>query len=183
MNSIQTIGLCLILGVVACGQASPLAENTSESESRGVKAELTADTNNIAPVGTTVNVRDDRTVLVERTEEVAELHTNDEFTPAIEAQNGRLLIVYLTLGNTGKESGNMLRTQFQLIDSQGRQYDDVQAGQDISTMFMWLAEQGLEEPSTQIFPGGTAPTAKIFRVAPDAEGLRLVVNEKEFAIN
>ena len=183
MRSVQMLGLVLIAGLMACGTTSPMAESTSVSEPGVTNVKRLANTDSIAPVGSTVEVKDNRTVLVQRSEEVAELQVNDEFTPTIEARGGRLIIIYLTLGNTGNELGNMLRTQFQLVDSQGRKYDEVQKGQDISTMFMWLAEQGLDEPAAQIFPGGTTQTAKIFRVAPDAENLKLVVNEKEFAID
>ena len=39
-----------------------------------------------------------------------------------------------------------------------------------------VRKNDLSSPQDQIFPGGEMNTAKVFRVAPDAEGLKLSVN-------
>ncbi len=76
----------------------------------------------------------------------------------------------------------MFWSGFQLVDSQGRKYDDLEDFEEIMSVNMWLEGQGLEDASNQLFPGATAQTAKVFRVAPDTTDLRLSANGKLFNI-
>ena len=70
----------------------------------------------------------------------------------------------------------MFWSQFQLVDSEGKKYDDIEDFTEMMTVNMWAKNNGLAETGDQLFPGGTANSALVFRVAPNASGLRLVVN-------
>ena len=168
----------MILGIVACGSsASELNSYISTNT-----PSLATKSKSLTPLGTSARVRKDRSIIVEGSEEMAQITANNRFIDPVKPKGGKLIVVYMTMGNTGNESGNMTWTEFQLVDSQERTYDVLQDLEEFSTVYMWLKEKGLEDSSTQIFPGGTAQTAKVFRVASDANDLKLVVNRKKFAI-
>lgn len=40
----------------------------------------------------------------------------------VESKGGKLIVVYATVENTGNESGNLMFTQVDLVDNQGREY-------------------------------------------------------------
>ena len=174
MKLLKAISVFLTLGLMACGAAS--------QANGGSPQEAYANTSDITAVGTVVGVRNNRTVLVERSKEVIKLQADNGFTPPIENRGGKLLLVHLTLGNTSSTSGDMLGTQLQLMDSQGRQYNDISSSEDGESLSIWLEEQGLEDFSAQILPGETIQTAKVFRVARDADELKLLVDDQAFAI-
>jgi hypothetical protein len=89
----------------------------------------------------------------------------------------------MMIANTGKESGDMRWTTFKLIDNQGRKYSEIEDFSESVAIGIWLEEQGFADPRDQLFPGGKAKIAKVFRVNPGAEGLRLLVNgDQVFAI-
>jgi hypothetical protein len=125
------------------------------------------------------NVRSDRAVKVEAMKLLDRVVVDNQFFKPIEAKGGKLIAVYLTLKNTGTESGNMAWSSFILEDSQGRKYATID---DSLTQNKWLEEQGLEPATAQLFPGGTSKTGKIFRVAADAKKLKLIVNDKSFKL-
>lgn len=135
------------------------------------------------PLGTKEQVRDDRALSVSGSEVYESIASSNDFMDPIESKGGKLIAVFMTIENTGKESGDMTWTTFQLEDSNGNKYDDIEDFTEMVTLSTWAKENGLEEPGDQLFPGGTAKTAAIFRVSKDAENLRLVVNkDKIFAI-
>lgn len=76
----------------------------------------------------------------------------------------------------------MFWSRFQLLDSQGRKYAELEDFEESMSINMWLKAQGLEEAGNQMFPGATAKTAKVFRVAPDASGMKLAINNTLFNI-
>lgn len=133
------------------------------------------------PLGASEQVKSDRALQV---------NGSDTFSPItapyldpVSPKGGKLVGVFMTIKNIGKESGNMFWTKFQLEDSQGRKYDDIEDFTEIVTLNSWAKNQGLAETGDQLFPGATAKTVSVFRVAPDAEGLKLIVNgNKAFAI-
>ncbi len=125
------------------------------------------------------NVRSDRAVKVDRIQTFDRIVADNTFASPIEGKGGKLIVVYLTLKNTGDESGNMAWSRFQLKDREGRKYDEID---NFMTKGVWLKEQGLDRDNEQIFPGGTAQTAKIFRVANDASKLKLAVNLTTFKL-
>lgn len=131
-----------------------------------------------------VNVRSDRAVQV-----VGIIEANDsivpdnEFFEPVEAQGGQLIMVGIKIKNTGQESGNMAWSTYQLVDAQERKYDEINDFSESMSIKEWLKDRGLEEPSSQLFPGQTVEVAKVFRVAPDASDFKLAVNGKLISIN
>lgn len=132
------------------------------------------------PIGTPSQVRPDRSLVVTGSEIYSSIATSNQFMDPIESKGGKLVAVFMTIKNTGNESGNMFWTAFQLEDSQGRKYDNIQDFTEIVTLSAWSRERGLASSGDQLFPGGSAQTAAVFRVSPDAEGLRLVVNRNRY---
>ncbi len=135
---------------------------------------------NLISVGVMANVRTDRAVKVNKVKTFDRIVTNNQFVTPIEGKGGKLIVVYITLKNTGNESGNMAWSGFRLEDREGRKYDEID---NSMTKLLWIEEQGLDPASEQIFPGGTAQTAKIFRVANDASNLKLAVNSTIFKLS
>ncbi len=131
-------------------------------------------------VGVMANVRSDRAVKVDGMKTLDRIIANNSFATPIEGKGGKLVVVYITLKNTGNESGNMAWSGFRLEDKEGRKYDEID---DFMTKSIWLKEQGLDRDNEQIFPGGTTQTAKIFRVANDASNLKLSVNLTTFKLS
>jgi hypothetical protein len=134
----------------------------------------------VVPVGVAESVRGDRSLTVTGSNAMSSIRVSNQFMDPIESKGGQLIAVYMTISNTGKESGNMFWTSFDLEDSQGRKYDSVEDFADLTTLNMWIEEQGLASSGDQLFPGASAQTVAVFRVAPDAQGLRLVVNENRY---
>lgn len=124
-------------------------------------------------------VRTDRSVKVDGIKTFDQIVINNTFATPITGKGGKLIVVYLTLKNTGNESGNMAWSEFRLEDNEGRKYDEID---NSMTKIAWLEEQGLDRDNEQIFPGGTAKIAKIFRVANDASKLKLAVNLTTFKL-
>ena len=185
-------GAAAVISLSVFGALEPasteISQDSGATETNVVEGEAESDTASetvanqsieVITLGSRADVRNDRAITVNSSEEVAEISINNEFTDPIEAKGGKLIVVYLTMENTGNESGDMFWTQFELVDDQGRTYKEVE---DFLTLAMWLEEKGLEDPSNQLFPGGSAETARVFRVAPDASNLMLLVNEQSFAI-
>lgn len=116
-------------------------------------------------------------------EVVSYLDSGNQFQEPLQAKGGKLVVVYITTKNTGSESGNMFWSEFQLVDSEGNKYDDIEDFTELITVNMWAKSKGLSETGDQLFPGGSANSALVFRVAPNASGLKLVVNnDKTFSI-
>lgn len=130
-----------------------------------------------------VNVRSDRAIQIGEVETVDQIAPYNEYADPVESKGGQLVVVNMKLRNTGQESGDMMWTEFKLIDSEGRKYDDVDDFNEMVSIDMWLEDQGLDKASSQMFPGATIETAKVFRVAPDASGFKLAVNGKLISIS
>lgn len=130
-----------------------------------------------------VNVRADRAVQVVEIETVDRIAPDNEFADPVDGKGGQLVVINMKLKNTGQESGDMMWTDFKLIDSQGRKYDDIDDFSEMVSIDMWLEDQGLDKASSQMFPGATIETAKVFRVAPDASGFKLAVNGKSINVS
>lgn len=130
------------------------------------------------PLGASEQVKNDRALQVNGSETFSTITA--PYLDPVSPKGGKLVGVFMTIKNTGKESGNMFWTQFQLEDSQGRKYDDIEDFTEIVTLNAWAKNQGLAETGDQLFPGATAKTVAVFRVAPDAQGLKLVVNNSKY---
>lgn len=153
----------------------------SKSSNPSSKSEAGSQSSVIA-VGTFGDVKRDRALRVNRSEILDSIQTGNPYIEPVESKGGKLVVVYLTVRNTGNESGNMFWTQFQLRDSQGRLFDSLEDLQDIATISAWAKEQGLEDAGNQLFPGGTADVVQVFRVSPDAKGMQLLSDNQVFDI-
>ena len=153
-------------------QSQDNSPKTQPSEVKPPKIDLVS-------VGVMANVKEDRAVKIDRIESFDRIVANNQFATPIEGKGGKLIVVYMTLKNTGSESGNMSWSRFRLEDNEGRKYDEID---NFMTQSIWFKEHGLESANAQLFPGGTGETAKIFRVASDAKNLKLVINSKIFKL-
>ena len=169
----------LIFSVLAAGSVDSDESSSSSNSSSGESAEVKE---KVTPVGTFSAVRGDRSIAITNTEVYTTIYANNQFMDPVTSKGGKLIGVFLAIKNTGKESGNMFWTSFQLIDDQGRKYDDIEDFTEILTINNWSESLGLADSGDQLFPGATAKTVLVFRVAPDASGLKLSVNDKLFAI-
>jgi hypothetical protein len=156
-------------GDKATNQQKPATSRVSESNTQA-----------IVPVGTDESVRDDRSISVNNSSELYSITTRNELFEPVLPKGGKLIVVYMTVRNTGNESGNLFWTRFQLMDDQGRKYDQIEDFREVVTVNAWTKDQGLAETGDQLFPGASAETALVFRVSPDATGLRLVANDNRF---
>lgn len=131
------------------------------------------------PLGVEEQVKDDRAMKVTGSEFLSSLSTDNQFMEPLRAKGGKLVVVYLTIKNIGKESGDMFWSEFALTDSQGNKYADIEDFSEMMTVSRWAKNKGLAETGDQLFPGGTANSAIVFRVAPNANDLKLLVNDNK----
>jgi hypothetical protein len=157
------------------GGSSTTSEATSGSSGGGSGGSKVA-------LGQSKSVRDDRAITVTRSEFYDSLG-GDDFTDPLESKGGKLLAVFMTVKNTGNESGDLFWSDFQVVDSQDRKYDEIADFEEMMTVSMWADNQGLDDPGDQLFPGAEANVVVVFRVAPDASNLVLDVNGNRFALN
>jgi hypothetical protein len=175
---IGIVGAPLSWAPVISSSSTNTAGGGSPSESSSQSSSQQA-----VPLGVEEAVKGDRAMKVTGSEVVSSLSTGNPFAEPLEAKGGKLVVVYVTTKNTGNESGNMFWSQFQLVDSEGKKYDDIEDFTEIIAVNMWAKNKGLAETGDQLFPGGSANSALVFRVAPNASGLKLVVNsDKTFNI-
>ena len=161
-------GGCTAL-LVAVGTETTTTSTTKESVSQ---------TSNSIPIGEMTDVRNDRAVQVDSLEVVDSLSI--PYAEPLTGGTGKLAVLYFQVQNTGKETGSLVFSTYDLIDSQGRKYSEISDFMEAGQVWLWAESQGLGSPSQQLFPGETAPTAKVFQVAPDAEGFKVLINDKEF---
>lgn len=140
--------------------------------------ESTAQASKNIPVNTMTSVRDDRAVQIDSLEIVDSLSA--PYTEPLTGGTGKLAVLYFQVQNTGNETGNLAFSSYDLIDSQGRKYSEISDFMEAGQVWSWSESQGLGSASQQLFPGETMSTAKVFRVAPDAEGFKVLINKKTF---
>lgn len=174
----------IVISALFFGENSNRANNSEVDTSEVVNSSNSSfnQAQEPVPVGTLTDVRGDRAIQIEYSEIVDSISSGNQFFESVDAKGGKLAVVYMTLKNTGQESGDMLWTEFQLIDGKERKYDEIEDFEEAASVNSWLESQGLERASNQLFPGATAQTAKVFRVAPDASDLKLLANDKSFDI-
>jgi hypothetical protein len=132
---------------------------------------------------TWVNVRSDRAIQVLGLESIERIVPDNEFMKPVEPEGGQLVVVNVKIKNIGQESGGMMWTKYQLIDGQGRKYNEIDDFEESISIKQWLEKNGIETPGSQMFPGQTVEIAKVFRVAPDASDFKLTVNGKLISIS
>lgn len=131
------------------------------------------------PLGMQASITDDRAVTITGSEEVPAITSS---WGTVESKGGKLIVVYATVENTGNESGNLMFTQVDLVDNQGREYGDISDFDESMAVSGYAGDLGLADSSDQLFPGATSNVLYAFRVAPDAEGLKAVARGVDFAI-
>jgi hypothetical protein len=173
--------LSLIAQGLSCSVLTP-SDNTSTSSTSTQSSSDPSSQNSeaVIPLGTEKSVRPDRSIYIDSSSALDVIAP--EFLTPVEGKGGQLIAVYLTIKNTGSESGNMAFSTFKLEDSQGRTFDAISDFEEIVSINAWASSQGLDDSSNQIFPGGELKIVKVFRVSPDSEGLTLNVNELSFSI-
>lgn len=177
--------LSLISQGLSCSVLTPSdTTQTSSSSSTATTQDTSSPTSEepkaVIPLGTENSVRPDRSITV-NSSNVVDVIAPQFLTP-VEGKGGQLIAVYITVKNTGSESGNMAFSTFKLQDSQGRSFDEIADFEETVSIGSWASSQGLDDSSSQIFPGGELKIVKVFRVSPDAEELALIVNDSSFAI-
>jgi hypothetical protein len=171
------LSLMPFMGGGGSNPGTPQVAGVSSDQKTGVAS------GQIIPRGSASSVRGDRSLAVSNSNTLSSISVSNPYMEPIQPKGGELVAVYLTISNTGNTSGNMFWTTFQLVDSQGRRYDNIQDLNELVTLGAWAKEQGLAESGDQLFPGASAQTVAVFRVAPGAQGLYLLVNQdKKFAI-
>ncbi|CAK6694695.1 DUF4352 domain-containing protein [Synechococcus sp. BA-124 BA4] len=181
------IGAPLSIAPINLINGSPSGPTTqsgsTNSESSSTSGSNTQPTESVTPLGTEQQIRSDRSLIVTGSEVLQSISSENQFIDPVESKGGKLVAVFVTIKNTGKESGNMFWSQFKLKDSQDRSYDAIEDFTEIMAIDAWAKDQGLADKGDQLFPGAVAQTVAVFRVAPDANGLSLVMNNNQnFAI-
>jgi hypothetical protein len=153
-----------------------------EAENRRRQAEREAEEqkkSNI-PMGVSVSVKDDRKVTVTNAVLYDYLSTGNSLVDPISGDGGKILVVYISIENTGKESGDMAWSIFRAEDNDGNTYDEIKgAGFALS---IWRDSQGFGDSGDQLYPGQSKSIAKVFRVRNGASGLKLKVNDYKFIL-
>lgn len=182
--SFMASGVYLSLLNISAGTSQSLLSNGQIKEPKSSSSSSKSDAGSqaqVVAVGTFGDVKSDRALRVNRSEILDSIQTSNSYK-VIESKGGKLVAVYLTVRNTGNESGNMFWTQFKLRDSQGRLFDDLEDFEETFIISMWAKEQGLEDAGNQLFPGGTANVVQVFRISPDAKGMQLLSDNQVFEI-
>jgi len=154
--------------------------STQKSSSGG--SPLANPSSNVVPIGTLAKVRKDYAIRIEGSEVVDSISVEHPFMKVVTGNGEYLLVVYVTFKNIGSESGNMTSQRFQLVDDQARKYDEIENAGEKLTVWSWLDSKELSKAEDQLSAGSTAKTAKVFRVAPDAVGLKMMVNNITFSL-
>jgi hypothetical protein len=162
--------LALIIGVSLLPSSPEKSERKEEvvqqeKVEEQKAAEVTKD--NEFSVGQWVEAGE-RAIQVNTVEEKKVLPVNNPFTESAQT-SGKFVVVYITYKNTSDETGNMMFSTFNLVDGQGREYDESSSFE----VGMHITENEQKPMEDDIFPGGTGRTLLVFEVNPDASDLQL----------
>lgn len=156
------------------------AQRLSQAKQEELRAEQEEVRRQNVPMGTFVPVKDDRSIAVTDAKLYESLQTGNSFSSPISGEGGLILVVYMTLSNTGKESGDMTWTSFTVEDTNGFEYSELQ-GQSFD-LSMWRDAMGLGDSDDQLFPGQNKQIAKVYRVKRDSPGMKLAVGNYKFLL-
>ena len=175
-------GLLLMVGLFVGNSDGPQevqADQTNPSLDASSDASRESDT---IALNSESAISGDRSIVVTGSEVVDYIPSDNQFTDPVEAKGGKLVVVYMTLSNTGSDSGNTFFTDFNLVDSQEREYDTIEDLTESIVVDTWAESKGLGSNGDQLFPGASVDVLQVFRVAPDADALKLFVRNKKFDI-
>lgn len=150
--------------------SEPIEETTSQAEAVASTASPSYS------IGDVVRGRD-RAIMVTKVEMVNGIRVSNQFADPID---GDIVVVRFNVQNTGNESGNIVFSQFELEDSLGRKYEEIQP--DL-TYSLWREEQGIKDRSEDMYPTEARADLAAFRVAPDASGLVFNWNTERIALD
>ena len=156
------------------------AKRSAQAEQKRLNAEQEEERRQNVPMGTFAPVRDDRSIAVTEAKLYESIQSGNSFSSPVSGQGGLILVVYMTLNNTGKESGDMAWTSFAVEDANGYEYSELQ-GQSLD-LSLWREEMGLGDTDDQLFPGQNKQMAKVFRVKRDATGMKLTAGNYKFLL-
>lgn len=106
------------------------------------------------------------------------------FTRFVEAgTDSKLVVVYVTLRNTGNKPKRLAALDMRLRDNQGSLFERVQTIHEEFMIGLWAEERGLFNPRHPIPPDTSVETIKVFRVMSDAQRWEMLVDNRVFAIN
>lgn len=156
------------------------AKISAQAEQKRLNAEQEEERRQNVPMGTFASVKDDRSIAVTDAKLYEALQTSSSFSSPISGEGGLILVVYMTLSNTGKESGDMTWTSFTVEDANGFEYSELKGRSfDLS---LWRDAMGLGDSDDQLFPGQNKQIAKVFRVKRDATGMKLTAGNYKFLL-
>ena len=171
--------LAVLFGIIGVPSCLAFFGVTTETATRPSDDIVASRPPAAVPLGIEAKIRNDRSLKVTSSRTYSQISSSNPFLDmSVQSKGGKLIAVFMTVKNTGQESGNLFWTKFQLRDSQERIYDSIEDFQDLMIINMWAEEQGFEDAGNQLFPGGTAEIVVVFRVSPDAENLTLIANNK-----
>ena len=106
------------------------------------------------------------------------------FTQFVDAGNeGKLIVVYITLKNTNSNPMQLSSLEIHLRDNQGRMFERVQTIHDDFIISLWAEDRGLFNPRDLIPPKTSVETVIVFRAIPDVQSWAMLVGDQVFPIN
>ena len=163
------------------GDSQPSVSNTNNQQQVSASTSSNKKPNPPAlKVGNTAEV-DGRAITLKGWEELTVLSVKNTFTENI-TTSGKFIRVNLNVKNTSKATGNLMFSSFELKDSQGRTYNEVNL-LDKEGFFVYQDEQKLGKMDQDIFPGGSVEDAVFFEVPKDAKDFTFNWKNKSFQLN
>ncbi|MEO1399667.1 MAG: hypothetical protein AAFV72_00245 [Cyanobacteria bacterium J06635_1] len=117
-----------------------------------------------------------RAVMITGVQSLDQIDVGNQF---IDPVPGPIVWVDAKFKNTSNESGNFVYSVFKLVDTQGREYDEI-------TDLAYTTHRdniGLPSRGDDYYPGEEKPEAIAFRVAPDAEVTHIEWKGLRFNLN
>ena len=152
---------------------SPVIESDNFKISRQEKMIHTTPASNNNGKFNSINERvevGNRAITVENVYFTDCLESTDEFDdPIFPKTGGKFICVELTVENTGKETGNIIFSTFQVMDENGYKFDAV----DESEIYLYASELGFDATFESIRPKSSAIILKVFEVNEDSNKLNL----------
>ncbi|MEN9253101.1 MAG: hypothetical protein Q6K99_04730 [Thermostichales cyanobacterium BF4_bins_65] len=106
-------------------------------------------------------------VQITKVETATCIDSGNAFAGSVSAENGKLMVVYMTVRNQGQEAGSLVWSRWQLLDAQAQA--EVTDLNQLLAVSLWREAQGLRDPGERLLPGAMACTALVFRVSREAE--------------
>lgn len=160
--------LLLLFSITALVATAPGCTPSSGNRTQGAAATpIASQSPLLAKVGEVVSI-DDRALKVLSVRSMASIPSGNQFIESPTAK-GIFVVLVVEVTNTGKETGNVAFSNFELTDAQGRTYKT----SDDFHLFSVVKQFAEGQPSDDIPPGLTNQFPLVFDVTPDASDLLL----------